>query len=315
MVKGVGRSGRLTACWVGIGTAALLACAATATATVGWLTDSWSAAAQRAGFALLYPRSAFGLKPELYNNKGPLLVVSCASPAGAGSEVLANWGQSQRRMLFLAQTDTPARGWTCSNPGVAGLIKRVAVNGNTASLTGYCYPALKRGPSRPLPSCSSRSVGFYLTWHQGAAWIQAESYGFTYRELIAWVRQLRAVAPKPLLGSRSYAHGRVLGLGSVAPKVINANGDANSVVLSIHWRHWGAGRAYGYGESHEFAPHGGYLPGLFPVQLIASDLGRCSSRGPLVYRHLRRRDRGGSGTWSSWTSWPPLQYPAQQLLC
>jgi hypothetical protein len=38
-----------------------------------------------------------------------------------------------------------------------------------------------------------------------------------------------------------------------APRVVNANGDPNSVVVQVHWKHWGAKQALGYGKSREFA--------------------------------------------------------------
>jgi hypothetical protein len=124
----------------------------------------------------------------------------------------------------------------------------------------------------------------------------------------------------PTLGSTTYpGHGfpgRFPGFGTVAPRVVSANGDANSRVSSVRWVGWGNGEARGAGESYEFAPQGGYLPGLFPVQLRATDLGRCRPNGPVVYRHLWRRDRiNGGVAWSPWTAWPAISYPRPQLLC
>jgi hypothetical protein len=94
------------------------------------------------------------------------------------------------------------------------------------------------------------------------------------------------------------------GFGSVEPRTVSANGDPNSIVSDVRWQTWRADQAVGYGKSSEFAPHGGYLSGRFRVELIASDPGRCTASGPIVYRRLRRRDIQGNGQWSAWTYWP-----------
>jgi hypothetical protein len=129
-----------------------------------------------------------------------------------------------------------------------------------------------------------------------------------------------AARQAPTLGSRNYPGagfpGRFPGFGTVAPRLISANGDANSRVSSIRWTGWGNAEAKGFGDSYEFAPQGGYLQGLFPVQLRATDLGRCHRNGPIVYRHLWRRDRiDGGAAWSPWSAWPDVAYPRRQLLC
>jgi hypothetical protein len=128
-----------------------------------------------------------------------------------------------------------------------------------------------------------------------------------------------ASTSRPTLGSRSYPPpgygGRFPGFGTVAPRLVSANGDPNSVVSDVRWTSWGAKQAMGLGKSAEFAPRGGYLSGLFPVELVATDLGRCSAHGPIVYRRLRRRDKQGNGRWSAWSYWPDVQYPKPQTLC
>jgi hypothetical protein len=134
----------------------------------------------------------------------------------------------------------------------------------------------------------------------------------------AAVAQARTLLPT--LGSKSYPGAgfgsRFPGFGTVAPRLVSANGDANSSVYSVRWSGWGGREAKGSGSSYEFAPHGGYLPGRFPVQLRASYLGRCRAGGPLVYRHLWRRDRVNNGaSWSPWALWPDVSYPGPQLLC
>jgi hypothetical protein len=125
---------------------------------------------------------------------------------------------------------------------------------------------------------------------------------------------------RPTLGSRSYPGpgfpARFPGFGTVAPRLVSANGDANSRVSGVRWIGWGNAQAKGFGASHEFAPQGGYRQGLFPVQLRASDLGRCHRNGPIVYRHLWRRDRiDGGAAWSPWSAWPDISHPRAQLLC
>ena len=124
----------------------------------------------------------------------------------------------------------------------------------------------------------------------------------------------------PTLGSKSYPGkgfpSRLPGFGAVAPRLVSANGDANSIIEHVRWVGWGKRDALGYGSSYEFASAGGYLPGMFPVELRATDRGRCRPNGPIVYRRLLRRDRIDGGTaWSSWAAWPDVSYPRPQLLC
>ena len=139
--------------------------------------------------------------------------------------------------------------------------------------------------------------------------------------LVLCVGVASGAAPRrPTLGSKSYPgpgfSGRFPGFGSVTPRLVSANGDPNSVVHGVHWRHWGSAVATGMGLSAEPAPEGGYLPGYFPVELHAQDLGRCHPGGPIVYRRLARRDTLGPGKgWSHWSLWPDVQYPKRQLLC
>ncbi len=118
------------------------------------------------------------------------------------------------------------------------------------------------------------------------------------------------------LGSKTSSYRTWPGFGKIAPKFVSAEGDANSVVKDIHWKDWGHAKAVGFGKSYEFARQGGYLPGLWPVQLHAQDLGRCYPGGPIVYRRLARRDtRAPSRSWYHWALWPNDNYPKRQLLC
>jgi hypothetical protein len=124
----------------------------------------------------------------------------------------------------------------------------------------------------------------------------------------------------PTLGTKNYPPPgdgpRRVGFGTLAPKVIDAEGDPNSVIHGIHWTHWGSAVATGFGLTAEFASHGGCLPGYYRVELHAQDLGRCYPGGPLVYRRLARRDTRAPGSgWYHWALWPDVQYPQRQLLC
>jgi hypothetical protein len=123
----------------------------------------------------------------------------------------------------------------------------------------------------------------------------------------------------PTLGSAHYAKaigGPHPGFGTVAPKLVDGNGDPGSVVHDVRWTHWGSADALGYGKGYVLALGGGYLPGLYPLQLRAADLGPCRRGGPAVYRQLWRREIWGPGKgWSSWSQWPDIEYPKPQLLC
>ena len=178
--------------WV-VGTMVVLGTAGVAAAAdTTWYTNSWKAAQTHVGFPLRYPPSVFKLKPEL--TKGKLIRVTGCAGQSTGSAVWAEWGRpGQRRVrdLWFAQTNVQAPGWPCSNQGIAGPVKTVSIHGNKAYVTAYCSPALKATPMPP--SCSSRWVSFDLTWHEGKAWIRAESYGFDYGDLVAWARRLSPV--------------------------------------------------------------------------------------------------------------------------
>jgi hypothetical protein len=114
----------------------------------------------------------------------------------------------------------------------------------------------------------------------------------------------------PTLGSKRYPPqgygGPRPGFGTIAPKLVSANGDPGSVVYDLRWRHWGSAQTIGYGKTYAPGPHGGWTSRLVPSELRASDLGRCLPGHPIVYRHLEFR----SGKGRHWGEWP---YP--QPLC
>jgi hypothetical protein len=190
-------AGRVLAVTIAVGAAG-----AAAAAALGWYTNSWALAQHHAGFPLRYPVSVFNLKPELA--KGKLIrVTPCAATHSTGQSVWAAWGtpptsfpRKHARELWFAQTDVRAPGWPCSNQGMAGLVRTTTVAGNKAYITAYCSPAVRLVPNSTLPTpprCSSRWVSFDLTWHQGKAWIRAESWGFHSGQLVDWARALRPV--------------------------------------------------------------------------------------------------------------------------
>ena len=125
---------------------------------------------------------------------------------------------------------------------------------------------------------------------------------------------------EPTLGSTAYAKkigGSSPGFGTVKPKVVNANGDPGSVVYRLYWTGWGSAQALGYGRSYAPGANGGWTLRLIPAELRATDLGRCSPGGPVVYRHLWTRANGVPGVhgWTPWAQWPEITYPKPQLLC
>ena len=71
----------------------------------------------------------------------------------------------------------------------------------------------------------------------------------------------------PTLGSARYAKaigGASPGFGTVAPKVVNANGDPGSVVYDLRWAGWGRAQAVGNGKSYAPGTHGGWSGTLVP---------------------------------------------------
>ncbi|MGO8905157.1 MAG: hypothetical protein ACLQMH_05970 [Solirubrobacteraceae bacterium] len=124
----------------------------------------------------------------------------------------------------------------------------------------------------------------------------------------------------PTLGSAAYAKiigGPSSGFGTVAPKVVNANGDPGSVVYDLRWTGWGRAQTVGNGKSYAPGANGGWSGTLVPTELRATDLGRCRPGGPVVYRHLWFRARGEPGVhgWTPWSQWPDIEYPKPQFLC
>jgi hypothetical protein len=173
--------------------AALVAAGGALAAGGFWSTNNWSDAQQRAGFPLRYPSATFGLKRLPGASK-----LILGNPCAGGSEAVAQWGSASfgphERYLSLSQTNARTGYWPCSNPGIEALVRTVRIRGHAARLEGYCSPAMNAVAGLPKPPpCSSREVAFDLTWHEGPAWITAESWGIHSSSLIDWARQLERV--------------------------------------------------------------------------------------------------------------------------
>jgi hypothetical protein len=112
-------------------------------------------------------------------------------------------------------------------------------------------------------------------------------------------------AAVPVLGAKTFSQSPyAYGWGKVAPRNIFNGGDPSGLVKSIKWRKWGGSVAVGVGLATLPRQSGGYYPGLVTVRLRASNLGRCSPRGPLAYRRLAFREpiRPG-GRLDIWRPW------------
>jgi hypothetical protein len=106
-----------------------------------------------------------------------------------------------------------------------------------------------------------------------------------------------------VLGSKSlYFGGR--GWGTARPSKLDNNGDPSGIVWGIRWQHWGQMTAIGWGSTWIPKPTYGYYGTPVRAELRATDIGRCSARGPLAYRHLYARvpsrPGGGLGPWFTW---------------
>jgi hypothetical protein len=108
-----------------------------------------------------------------------------------------------------------------------------------------------------------------------------------------------------VLGASDFASPGGRGWGKFKPRTIDNGGVPSGLVSKIRWRGWGKRIARGRGRTSIYKPRGGYYPGLVPVELRASNLGRCSSGGPLAYRHLSFRvpskPGGRFGRWLAWS--------------
>src|SRR5438270_6538271 len=113
-------------------------------------------------------------------------------------------------------------------------------------------------------------------------------------------------SPKAVvLGSvRSIGPRNGVGWGACAPRYTTNGGDMASQASRIHWTGWGHPVAMGRGVTWLDTNSGASL-GPVPIQLRASDIGRCSPRGQRAYRRLKYRAParvgGPLGRWKVWT--------------
>lgn len=108
-----------------------------------------------------------------------------------------------------------------------------------------------------------------------------------------------------VLGSKSYYAPQARGWGTIKPRTVYNGGDPAGLVTSIHWQHWGEKSAIGWGLTSIFKPTGGYYPRLVRAELRATNIGRCTARGPRAYRRLSARvpsrPGGPLGAWFWWS--------------
>jgi hypothetical protein len=112
-------------------------------------------------------------------------------------------------------------------------------------------------------------------------------------------------ASKVVIGAKAFAGPQGEGWGTSRPGTLFNGGDPSGMISKIHWSSWGGKTASGVGLNSIFKPHGGYYNKQVHIQLRATDLGRCTAKGPLAYRKLMAREPskpgGKDGKWFSWS--------------
>jgi len=135
-----------------------------------------------------------------------------------------------------------------------------------------------------------------LGWAVSISSAEASSLGSTARTSSSAI----------VLGSKSYRVPDGQGWGTIKPRMIYNGGDPNGWVGGIHWQRWGQKSAMGWGSTWIFKPTGGYYTTGVRAELRATDIGRCSARGPLAYRRLYAREPsrpgGPIGRWFPWST-------------
>jgi hypothetical protein len=123
----------------------------------------------------------------------------------------------------------------------------------------------------------------------------------------AYASNTAVARAQPVLGSESFAGTNGIGWGTYKPREIFNGGDPSGMIQAISWSTWGKAQTYGFGNAFIFRapPLGGYYPHAVRVELLASDLGRCTPRGPLAYQRLQVREPtrpgGKLGPWFAWS--------------
>jgi hypothetical protein len=117
----------------------------------------------------------------------------------------------------------------------------------------------------------------------------------------------------PVLGSKEFAAPSGSGWGTYKPAEIYNGGDPSGMVKDIVWSHWGDATATGIGKTWIFKSSGGYYPGMVTAELRTTNLGHCTAKGPLAYRHLDARvpskPGGKLGAWFVWSGAKTLCQP------
>ncbi len=115
-----------------------------------------------------------------------------------------------------------------------------------------------------------------------------------------------AVGLSVVLGVPGYEGSQGVGWGTAHPSEIFNGGDPSGLVTNIHWSSWGGPTANGTGKNAIFMPAGGYYKQRVTIQLRATDRGRCTAHGGLVYRKLYSREPhrpgGPAGGWEPWSN-------------
>ena len=121
------------------------------------------------------------------------------------------------------------------------------------------------------------------------------------------------VLPNAVLGSAAYwPAGNTRGFGAAHPSQLNTNGDPSGIVLQISWHDWGSATATGIGQTYLPKPSGGYYPGTVPIELRATDLGRCGSVAgyrQLLFRVPAQPGGAPTGPWQLWANATDLCQP------
>jgi hypothetical protein len=113
-----------------------------------------------------------------------------------------------------------------------------------------------------------------------------------------------ASTPKaaPTVLGKSIVNGK--GWGSAAPTQIASGIGPGLRITQIHWEHWGTTTATAWGKTSIPRTTGGYYPGLYRIELRATDVAWDSSNHSRAYMRLQARELlhpGGSlGSWFEW---------------
>jgi len=112
--------------------------------------------------------------------------------------------------------------------------------------------------------------------------------------------------PDAVLGSIAYwPGGNTRGFGAAHPSELNTNGDPSGIVLDITWHDWGSATATGIGQTYLPKPGGGYYSGTVPIELRATNIGRCGSvtgYQQLLYRVPTQPGGQPTGEWQLWAN-------------